>query len=90
MSSLNPERAARRLGKPTDALRLFEHGFRLTARCRRPGCIHTRELAIGLLLRLYGAEATLEQVGSRLRCSACGTRGARIETKYVGRRGDGR
>jgi hypothetical protein len=34
-------------------LRLFEHDFQLRAHCRRPGCDHHRELAIGLLLRVY-------------------------------------
>jgi hypothetical protein len=90
MVTVNPEREARRLGKPTDPLRLFAHGFRLTAHCRRPGCEHTRNLAVGLLLKAYGPDATLEHVAARLRCSACGMRGARIDARYTGRQGDGR
>jgi hypothetical protein len=90
MITINPEREARRLGKPTDPLRLFADGFQLTARCRRPGCEHSRALVVGLLVKAFGPDATLERVSSRLRCSACGMQGARIEVKYTGRRCDGR
>jgi len=88
--TINPEREARRRGKPTNPLHLFARDWQLTAHCRRLPCTHARVLVAGLLLKVYGPDATLEQVASRLRCSACGTRGARIEVRYVGRRGDGR
>jgi len=90
MGSINPEREARRLGRPTDPLRLFEWGFQLTARCRRAGCHHARELPVPLLIKAYGPDTTLEQIAAHMRCSQCGMRGARIVAKYVGRRGDGR
>ena len=90
VSSVNPEREARRLGKPTDPLRLFERDFQILARCRRPGCSHVRELAIGLLLSVYGRDAPLGAVAARMRCSHCAMRGARLEVKYIGRPGDGR
>ena len=90
MSSLNPEREARRRGAPSDRLGLFARDFRLHATCCRAGCVHRRELDVGLLIRLFGTRATLAQVASHLRCSACGLRGARIVVRYVGRIGDGR
>jgi len=90
MGSVNPEREARRRGRPTDPLRLFARDWTLVAHCRRPGCRHFRELTAGLLLKAYGPDATLAQVAERLRCSECGLHGARIEAKYIGRWGDGR
>ncbi len=90
MVTINPEREARRLGRPTDPLRLFEWGFELTARCGGAGCGHARELPVPLLIKAYGHDATLEHVAAHMRCSRCGLRGARIVAKYVGRRGDGR
>jgi len=90
MSSINPEREARRRGQPTDPLRLFERDFRLYACCQHAGCAHRRELAIALLLRAFGRDAKLAAVAERLRCSNCGARAARIEVRYVGRWSDGR
>ena len=90
MATINPEREARRRGQPTDPLKTFARDWQLTALCRRPSCTHARVLVVGLLIKAYGPNATLEQVAGRLRCSVCGTRGARIEVRYVGRGGDGR
>jgi hypothetical protein len=88
--AINPEREARRLGRPIDPLRVLEWGFVLIAHCRRAGCRHARELLVPLLIRAYGPDATLSYVAAHMRCSQCGMRGARIVAKYVGRRGDGR
>jgi len=90
MSSVNPEREARRRGAPSDPLRLFQQNFRLFAICRRLGCAHRRELQVALLVRAFPPAVTLAQVASRLTCSHCGQRGPRIKAQYVGRRGDGR
>jgi len=90
MGSINPEREARRRGKPTDPLRLFERDFRLYACCEHAGCAHRRELGVSLLVRAFGRDAKLGSIAARLRCSNCGARGARIEVRYTGRWGDGR
>ena len=90
MGSVNPEREARRRGQPTDPLRLFTQDWDLTARCRRAGCHHHRQLIVTLLIKAFGAHSTLGEVAQRLRCSKCGMRGAHIQTRYVGRLGDGR
>jgi hypothetical protein len=90
MGGINPEREARRRGKPTDRLRLFTHDFLLTAHCEAPGCEHSRELSVSLLLKAFGSECTLAQAGARLRCSRCGARGARMTVRFTGRHGDGR
>jgi hypothetical protein len=90
MGSINPEREARRRGAATDPLRVFERDFHVYASCQRPGCEHRRELTVSLLLRVFGPAATLGYVSARLRCSKCENRGARIEVRYIGRRGDGR
>jgi hypothetical protein len=52
--------------------------------------VHRRELDVMQLIRVFGARTTLAEVASRLRCSACGLRGPRIEARYAGRLGDGR
>jgi hypothetical protein len=91
MGAINPEREARRRGAAAgDPLKLFVQEFQLFAICRRRACEHGRELAIRLLLRAFGPDATLGLAASRMRCSKCGSHGARIEVKYIGRRGDGR
>jgi len=90
MGAVNPEREARRRGQPTDPLRLFTRDWELSARCRRAGCDHHRPLIVSLLIKAFGANATLGDVAQRLRCSRCGMRGAHIQTRYVGRHGDGR
>ena len=90
MGAVNPEREARRRGEPTDPLRLFVRDWDLTARCRRIGCDHQRLLVVTLLIKAFGADSTLGQVAQRLRCSKCGMRGALIQTRYMGRHGDGR
>jgi hypothetical protein len=73
-----------------DPLKLFVRGFERFGICRRPGCEHRRELTIGWLLRAFGPDATLGSVVARMRCSKCGSRGTRIEARYMGRHGDGR
>jgi hypothetical protein len=82
MGNRRPERDARWACLPGDPLELYAKDYALNARCRR--CEHSRELHMALLLRVFGAEATIGQVGARLRCSQCGMRGARIEPKYRG------
>ena len=73
-----------RTGNANDPLRDYLALYRLTARCRRPGCLHRRELHTELLLRVFGAEASLGSIAARLRCHRCGMRGARIEATYIG------
>lgn len=67
--SINPKREARRLGRPTDPLRVFELGFVLTARWRGAGCHHARELPLPLLIKAYGPDAILEHIAAHTRCS---------------------
>src|SRR6185312_15367349 len=45
------------MGQPADPLQLYARHYRLTARCRRPGCNHTREIPPEWLLRIFGADA---------------------------------
>jgi len=90
MGAINPEREARRRGAASDPLKLFLRDWRLFAVCRRPGCEHRRELAMGLLMRAFGPDAKLGSVAARMRCSQCGSHAAGIAARYIGRRGDGR
>jgi hypothetical protein len=89
MGGKNPERE-RLWGAQDDPLVAYLEGYELIALCRRPWCEHRRPLHLALLLKIFGPHATLREVGARMRCSTCDMRGARIEVRYVGRRGDGR
>jgi hypothetical protein len=89
MGAKNPERE-RLWGAQHDPLTAYVHGYEFEAHCRRSSCEHCRPLHIALLLKAFGPDAKLGQVAARLRCSRCGTRGARIQVRYVGRWGDGR
>lgn len=83
MGNRRPERDARWTCLPTDSLGLFAKDYVLVARCRR--CQHSNELHIAMLLKEFGADAPMERVMARLRCSFCGELGANIAPKYRGR-----
>jgi hypothetical protein len=78
------------MGSATDALHLYGRYYKLFARCRCPHCDNRRELHVELLLRLFKPETTLGEIGARFRCHKCQTRGARIESEFVGPTNDGR
>jgi hypothetical protein len=78
------------MGRPADPLHLYARHYSLTARCRRPGCNHTREIPADWLLRIFGGDASLGAVAERLRCHRCGMKGPRIEVQFTGPVGDGR
>ncbi len=73
-----------------DPLIAYASHYELAAHCRRPFCTHRRPLHFELLLKAFGPQATLGEIGARMRCSKCGMHGARIEVRYIGRWGDGR
>jgi hypothetical protein len=82
MGNRRPERDARWICLPADPLAVYVKDYVLVARCRR--CVHSRELHMALLLKVFGPHATIDQIAGRLRCSLCGLRGARMEPKYRG------
>lgn len=49
----------------------LERGWALVVRCTAPACGHTAELGEATLAALPPA-ASLESIGQRLKCSACG------------------
>lgn len=71
--------------RPSETLKLHAARQRLVAYCRRNGCTNRRDPHTELLVRAFGAHATLGSIAARLRCHRCGMRGARIEARYIGR-----
>jgi hypothetical protein len=78
------------MGTPTDALELHAKYYKLSVRCKRPGCTHRRKIPVALLMKAFSAKTTLGEIGARFRCHLCGFRGAKTESEFVGPTNDGR
>ena len=77
-------------GNDTDRLDAYARDYILEAHCCGSHCQHSRPLHVPLLVRVFGADATLGQVRGKLRCQKCDLHGARLEVRYVGRWDDER
>ena len=85
MGSRNPERDRPALLDSTRLDSLLETWVIWVA-CRN--CPQEADLFRGQLLKLCGAEGTVGDLTSRLRCRACGSRKVQLVPRFVGLRRD--
>jgi hypothetical protein len=81
------------VGSDSEMLRRYDNtGFYLIAICLNPACNHHRRMVTSLLIKRSetGAETTLGEVKTRLRCHKCGNRQIQLSPMFGGRSRDGR